>query len=272
MIVGKVKLGRLLTVLRDAPTAAMPVMNEFIERQARVLVSSSGKVPGLVQVTAPFSQGVRGSEAKRQGEDAVRRDIKRVFASASYAYKMIAAKSPEMADAFWYFLKKKDFATAGKILNDYSANVRIRNATVVSTPTTSLHDGARNRKTGRVPQNHHVLEIIDNEASLTRYIRKKQRLVGLLASSIPNAVGSRYGKLSGVPTWVSRHSNSWGRVSDRKSGLKRKITFTLTKRAAEDMQRKFTYVLGYRMAALERELKFLAGKIEKRLQADLKKA
>jgi hypothetical protein len=268
MIMGKIRTERLQRIIREFPRETEAEMDDFLTNNVRVLISSSGKVPGLVQVTPPFHKGVEGKAAQTHGQAKVKGDIKQVFASASYAFKMIAAKSPIMAEVFWRHLKRREFVKAQAVLSKYSSNVRLRGAAVVSAPDVTLHEKARGKNTGAVPKNRHVAQVIANEGKLNSYIRKKQSRVGYLASSIPVAVGGQFGNLRGVPAWVMKQKSRLGYVKRRKSGQKKSVTLGINS-GAYGVQRRFDTVIGYRLAAMERELPVIASKLEKKLRARL---
>lgn len=273
MIKANVDPRKVIRLLNDFPEDAALLTDKFLDKQARVLISSSGSIPGLVQVTPPFRANKRGNDAKNLGRARIAGDIKRVFASASYAYKMIAARDPEMADAFWYFLKRKDFSTAQKILADFSSNVRIKNAQIANKPDQQLHESLRSRRTGRIAKNQNVLQIIANEGSLNAYLKKRQRKVGFLASAIPTAVGNRFGPLKGVPSWVTSQKSSYGYLYQKRNRKSRMIRIGIaSKRAGSDLQARFTKVLQYRIEAIARELPYLKRAMERALRLKLKSA
>lgn len=265
MIIATVSVQSLVGVIRQFPGKSGVTMDSFLEEQTRLLISSSGNVPGLVQVTPPHSAGVRGNAAKQQGEAAVAGDIHEVYATPGRVYKLMRSYAGEPAAARWWKLWKNDPAKA-RLFLQLSAPSAIQ-AMAIGFDGGAAHATARGRD-GRVRGRPRVI-VLNELGALKKYVKKKQRNVGLLASSIPAAVGSRYGKLRGVPAWVLRHQASWGYVREVKSKRGRTIILGLTQSAIKDMQRRFTYVLSYRLKALERQLPFLVRKLEKRLQKEL---
>lgn len=270
MIIATVNAKRLTDLIRRFPEQTKGDMDKFLEKNARTLISSSGKVPGLVQVTPPFSQGVGGTAAKKQGEASVSRDIKRVYATPGMVYAAIKKAKPALAGVFWALVSKKQFAAAESIakrvpgIPSHLLNFR------------SFDDGAehlkRRSRDGRVNSKRQSFVITDPSATLKRYIKKRQKNVGLLAASIPSAAGSKFGKLNGVPAWVSRHRSRYGYVRDTKGRNKRTITIGITGKAVKDMQRRFSYVVKYRLAAMERELPYVARAIERKLASQIERA
>lgn len=274
MIVATVNIARVVNVIRQFPASAGVTMATFLHDQARILVSSSGSVPGMVQVTPPHSQGVKGAAAKKQGEAAVKRDIARVYASPSRVYAAIRDLDERKAAAYWKAVKAANFRRANEIAKGtpgLPANFR--------TDIRPFDDGAEHRrrrgKNGRVGGLRPTY-IVSNPQALWKngkpgaYVKKRMGNVGLLASSIPAAVGGRFGKLKGVPAWASRHSGSWGICRVQKTRGGETITLGLTKGAQGEMQRRFNAVLGYRMNAIKRQLPHITRKLEQRLQGQLR--
>jgi hypothetical protein len=165
-----------------------------------------------VELTPPMGKG-RGTtkETQRFGEGLVERDIKRVFATSSYAYKTIA--NPAARSAFWFLMKGKKadrvkaHQSAAAILRDHSSNTRMRNAPIVETPNTALHDQARRR--GRVSKAD-VKQIVTREPELKRYIKARQAKVGFLAAGWMAAVEEL--KVSKIPSWIKRHGSSSSKI------------------------------------------------------------
>lgn len=274
MISATINLGRLPQLIAQAPKIARPEMMRFVQDGTRALVSSSGNVPGLVQVTPPAHASgsglVSGRAAQQAGEAKVGRDVKRVFASAGYVYDTI--KAPAAASAFWFNLrgKKKDYAEAERIMRAASSNVKVRNASIAQRPDPALHKAARRR--GTVPRVD-VRQVIADPRALDRYIRLVQRRVGMLAAGIVSAYNGRFGSLRGVPAYVRRQISSWasGNITE-KGGDERSYQVTLRLDAGAlnpDMQRRFNYVLGYRIKAMNRQMHYIARSIEAKIAAQL---
>ena len=274
MVTATINLGRLPQLIAQAPKIARPEMMRFVQDGTRALVSSSGNVPGLVQVTPPAHASgsglVSGRAAQQAGEAKVARDVKRVFASAGYVYDTI--KAPAAASAFWFSIrgKKKDYAEAERIMRAASSNVKVRNASIAQRPDPALHKAARRR--GTVPRVD-VRQVIADPRALDRYIRLVQRRVGMLAAGIVTAYNGRFGSLRGVPAYVRRQISSWasGNITE-KGGDERSYQVTLRLDAGalnSDMQRRFNYVLGYRIKAMNRQMPYIARSIEAKIAQQL---
>jgi hypothetical protein len=271
MIIGKVSLGRLVPLIRQAPALANPVMQTFVRDSARALISSSGTVPGLVQVTPP-SQGKANANAKKTGEAAVMRDLYRVYTTPGEVYKLLRALNANAAAAFWMHISKKQWEKAQIILD------RFPSLPSYARTLKAFDDGqehrARRNNLGRVRGSKPSMLVADPKW-VRRYIREKQKLVGLLAASIPAAYNGRFGPLKGIPAWISRHGSSWagGFVNERPQKQGSTITIGLEAGSLNrETQRRFNYVLGYRLKAMQRQLPYLARVIEDRLAAQLTRA
>lgn len=266
LITSKVRMERLSRIVREFPLETRRVLDPWINKQIRTLISSSGKVPGLVQVTPPHMQGVRGMEAKRVGEAAVTRDVWKVYATPRRIYELLTkAAGVKVANRWWALHKRAPAEAIGWLEN--SAPAEIRRMTI-GFDGGAAHDKARGRN-GRVNLTRPKVLVITDAAAVGRYIRRRIRRVGLLASSIPSAAGGRFGRLGGVPAWISRHNSRYGYVSESRSKTKRTIRIGLTNRAISDMQRRFSYVLAYRERAMRDELPFVARALEKTLRLRL---
>lgn len=202
----------------------------------------------VTQWTPPAGPGLRGTAAKKAGEAAVRRDIRRVIATAGYAYSTI--KDPVQADYFWLLILSGHHAEAQEVLRAHSHNVRLRYAPIATRPDTALHQ--RNRKRGKVPASTHAQQIVTNAGALNSYIRAQQRKVGLLASGWLAA--ARYFKIK-LPAWVERHQTSG---SIRPSLLPWRTAYRITNDAphSADLPRKATRLAEIKMNQLRRRLPF----------------
>lgn len=250
---------KLLGQLRRYPRFIEQQATGLLQKNTRLLVSSSGKVPGLVQVTPPHSGGVAGLRAKKQGESAVMGDIWQVYATPAKLYDMIKAYGgAEIAGRYWWLLKNKPERIAQWL--DLTAPDAVRR----------LHkgwdDGAEHMKRrdhyGRVRGRWPSVRISESEIpKLRAYIKRRQKNVGLLAASIPAAYNGRFGPLRGVPAWIGRHRGSWagGSMTERRS-FRRGQVIRISVNAGRlngQMQRRFNYVHAYRVKAMERETPYI---------------
>lgn len=244
---------RLLQQIRSHPEFLAKQATVILQKNTRALVSSSGKVPGLVQVTPPHSQVAKGSAAKKRGEAAVLRDVWRVYGTPGKAYEGIKQRNPRAAAGFWRAVSNNQWAAAEAIMQS-----------TLHRSFQSFDDGAehmqRRNNQGRVSGKRPSLYVKDGK-SVRGYLKRRQRNVGLLAAAIPAAYNGRYGALSGVPAWIGRHQRSWagGSMHEHKT-LRRGTVIRISINAAKlngEMQRRFIYVVGYRVKAMERETPYI---------------
>lgn len=205
----------------------------------------------VTEWTPPAGPGLRGTAAKRAGEGSVARDVRRVIATASYAYSTIS--DPELADYFWFLILSKQYADAQDVLRAHSWNVRLRYAPISARPEASLHQ--RNRKRGKVPRSTHAQQIVTNTGALNSYIRSRQKKVGLLAAGW--LASARYFKVK-LPAWVERHQAGG---SIRPSLLPWRTAYRITNDAAHggvnDLPRKATRLAEIKMNQLRRRLPYV---------------
>lgn len=272
MIVAKVNLGRLVPLIRQAPEIARPVMTTFMRDSARTLISSSGGIPGLVQVTPP-AQGKADLNAKKTGEAAVMRDIYRVYITPGKVYELLRAINAGAAAAFWIHAKKKQWEQAQLILDRFPSLPDY--ARTLKAFDDGLAHRARRNNQGRVSGKKPSMLVAETRW-IRRHIREKQKLVGMLAAAIPTAYNGRFGPLKGLPNWISRHTSSWakGFVIDKpqRSGAEIIIGMDASPTLNRDAQRRFDAVLGYRLKAMQRQIPYIARSIEAKIAAQLANA
>lgn len=256
MISGKLDLTPLLRRMRATPEILHEQIQKMVLAESRLLVSSSGKIPGLVQVTPPFSNGVKGIAAKKQGEVRVEDDIRKAYGSPSDLWRLIrdaAGRGP--ADNFWAYMKLKRWEQANQIAMKFTGYQ------LESFDGGAEHRARRDARTGHVrggkqPRDKRVFLSPAAARSFEAYIKRKKNQVGLLASSLPSAA-SALGKITGVPAWVSRHHGPWGRCGITRTRNSLHVTLGLTQRAIADLQRRFGYVLDYRVKAFQRQIPYI---------------
>lgn len=228
MITASVQIGPLLKKLRQVPREAGRIVQQAIETDAR------GFIQDIIAITPP-AMGKANAEAKKRGEAAVARDIRRVYITPGQLFDLIRAKDPRLAAAFWSAVKQQDWPRASSIT---------RSAGVPDLIDFASDDGAahqsrrrRGKVTGRQPSYG-----IRDPRYLAAYIKQQQARVGLLAAGFkPGAEKLR----ARLPAWVRRHASTIGTVHIQ-SDLSR-FTITISNRArhgtANDLPRRMAYVL-----------------------------
>lgn len=259
----------LLVQLHAYPHFINAQAQVLMRKNVRLLVSSSGSVPGLLQVTPPFSQGVTGSKAKAQGEMAITKELLGIRGGGG---RRTGGVFVVMAD---------DLLAKNAKINTGGATVRLfvkKNGDVygcdralfkprASTQEMYAQHQSMRRKDGRVTEAggrtrdigrwKFITQMVVSRSAYLRYERFIHRRVGMLASSIVAAYNGKYGPLKGVPAWISRHTQSWApgsmiEIPFSSSGRIVRITIGAGSLSGE-MQRRFGYVADYRLRAMQRE-------------------
>lgn len=249
MITASINIAPLLGKLQRLGSVTKEPMQQLVRDQARLFISSSGNVPGMIQVTPPFSQGTSAAKAKKQGEGKVRRDIRRVYGLPSDLFALIKAKEPKRAGVFWALMVKADYERANN-LAQHITGYRMR----------PFDGGAahlrRRNADGQVRGRHisfYVLDPIGKEGALDRYIDEHVDNVGTYASGF-NAAALQLGA-KGVPGWVLDHGTRFSGISIQETPTSFYITIDdRVPFGISDTIRRMDYVLRYRGNALTRSM------------------
>ena len=252
MISANVQLGPLLKKLRQVPRETAQIMSKAVTDDAR------GFVKDIMAVTPP-AMGKANVEAKKRGEAAVARDIRKVYATPGKLYEMIQTNAPKLAAPFWAAVKAKDWQRANRLA---------RSANVPEIIDLGSDDGLvhqSRRKKGRVTGKQPSAGVQDVRY-LKAYIKTMQARVGLLAAGFKPAA-LRLG--ASMPAWISRHSASIGTISVNPN-LER-FTIVISNRArhgsGNDLSRRIGWVL-----KSEKRKKRLQNSIRYGIRAALKKS
>lgn len=245
-------MSRLRLQLRAYPRFVNDQANALLRKHARALISSSGANKGMVQIIPPASmdRSVFGNAAKKQGEAKVQADIWKVYGTPGDVYRLLKAKNAQVAKGYWQAVRRKDWAACNGIARRFGVPALVDFA--------GADDGAehkRRRVNGVVKGKEKTLYVNDGRY-VRAYIRMKQKLVGMLAAALVNNYDGRFGPLSGVDAWVSRHSSSWGsaQIDSYNQGSGPRVRIALNGgRLNSEMQRWFNTALRFRLAALQRE-------------------
>lgn len=142
--------------------------------------------------TEPFGFG---DDARMKGEEAIRGDIRKVYAIASDVFSELLGINPAQARAFYRYMKEENYARASGILYDVgSVYARLPIDDVVP----SFHQGSRSDG-GRV-QVSDPLELVKKVELLQSYIYKIQKRSGYAASGWSECA-SQLGGTRGIPNW-----------------------------------------------------------------------
>lgn len=223
-------------------------MKTLVTEQARLIISSSGKVPGMIQVTPPFSQGTTQSKARKQGENKVRRDIRRVYGLPSDLYRLIRDRDPKLAKAFWGMVRNEKWATASALAERITGS-RLREFDGGAAHRSRRSKGVVNGKSPSM----FVRDPVGQSGPLEDYTDHRISHVGIYASGF-NAAAARL-SARGVPAWVTRHGTAFSGISIQETPTSFHITISdKVPFGQADTIRRMEYVLRYRTNALQRQM------------------
>lgn len=245
-------LNALQAQLRRAPVQMRPALEAPVRTEARLFVQ------GVIKITPPASAGVTGTKAKKQGEAKVRRDIRRVYGSASDLYGLIARRDERIAKAFYALIQSGQTAKASALAR------RITGHELQPFDDGAAHRSRRGNR-GTVRGKTPTLFTADDDA-VQEYIELRQSHVGILPGGF-NPAGAELG--ARLPAWVRRHGMHPGGivVIDRGPNFAIRISNTAPYAQAQDMQRRMSYAQRYRQNALQRKLKAVLKAEEGRILA-----
>lgn len=237
-------------------------MHELVTEQSRLFVSSGGKTPGMIQVTPPHSAKVRGAAARKQGENAILKDLtggkhgggafRGIFTVIDDA--MLAKNVHVNKSGVIRLFARKDGTVYGCDQQFYKPNAGIsemrehhlrffKNGRMTQA-------GGRTRDVGRWK---FIEQMVVSRTSFQRYLAYIFPHVGIYASGF-NAAASQLGAKS-VPDWVLRHGTANGSIRIQEGA----DSFTVTMSddvpfGQADTARRMQSVLGYRASALDRAM------------------
>ena len=261
---GQMDISKLMKKLEEVAPAFQQPVKTLVDVEAGRFVTSSGKTPGMAQVTPPAHDGVTGRDAQQHGEWLVKGDIRRIYADPGRAYNLIrAACGRPAADAFWLainghtWLGKGGKIRKGKPALDEARRL-VRSLPGMAGMEVAPFDGGRAhevaRRKGRVGINRGVALIVTNWSAVKQYIKVKQKNVGIYAASL-GGIASTLGVASRLPGYIRRHGTRFGGgvARDETSGyiviLTMRVPF-----AEKDFIRRSDYVVKYRLNALRRQM------------------
>lgn len=242
-----VEIKPLVDKLRRIPGAFEKVVRPLVEQEAR------GFVRDVVKYTPPASKDVTGMAAKKQGEAAVERDIRKIYGTAAKAYIDLALRDKGVAKLFWRQISEGDYTAARELLQQYGGTRYQKTRSVASFDGGTMH--GRFRRRGRVTRDE-VMMLVTNAKELQKYIRKMQGQVGLLAAGWVRAA-EKLGQP--LPAWVTRHGAGRGGVVVMTGADK--VIILIANRVkyaqAQDMQRRADAVLAIRENKLRRRMPYV---------------
>lgn len=246
---------RLIQTLKDVGPQLRKGNKEMVTKASRLAITKA------VAITPPMSKD-RGptKETQRFAERIVQGDVRRVLATAAYAYETI--QSPAAASAFWFLTHRggakrrvANIEAAEAIVRKHSYNVRMRDAPIVMRADVREHERARKR--GRVPKGARVKQIAIRPTEINQHIRRKQKNIGLLAAGwLPAA---DHLKARGVPAWIKRHRGKAEgsiKIQDTQDQFIMDLINSVPWGAAAQLARILPYALNAAATGLRKEARF----------------
>lgn len=262
IVISELDFAPIAQKLRRVLPEAMRFLPEIVRDQARLMISSTGSVPGMVQVIPPAHEGVKGPTAGRHGMAKVGGDIRRVYLTPSAAYQDIEDHSGRAAaNAFHAALKGRTVTVSGgrnrrvkgtpqeaeRILR--ASGSRYRHADVAPFDGGAAHRSLR-LKDGTIGKRVIPRLVVINSRELQAYIKQRQANVGMMAAAF-NAAAA-FVRASGMPEYVTRHKTRWSSYQVLMTRteywllLSAKLPFGM-----EEIERRWWFVLGYRLKAMD---------------------
>jgi len=252
MITASINIGPLLADIKRAAELTAADTEAMIRQEATLFVYNAGKIPGIINVTPPFSQGKKGKAGLEQGKGKIDADLLGIFAPVSL----------------------KGQRTITHLFGDKDPNVGRKPPYIVSTkerhPDVKAIYTTRNNRRGKgksMTRGQAAAWYVDEQ----KFEALRKELHGHIgwacacwyAASVAAGLSPK-----GVPAWIRRHTSAPGDgASIHISATAFQITLSsaLDYNDAMNMGDKARRVLGYRENALQRRLPYM-------VRAALKKA
>jgi hypothetical protein len=237
---GELDITPYLEKLNQLSKIALVDMQDLMRQEAALFVFNGGKIPGIINITPPFSaKDPGGRSALFAGRIKINQDLAAVFQPV----KLKGHR--EISTVFGH-----------KLSTPVKVPTRERHPDV-----SGIYKQRRDRKnsTGRkiMGRGQRAPYYVDR-AKLESIRKAAHARIGFAAAAWYQAAMqcSPPLALKGVPDWVKKHSDvpGVGRITPTEHGIRIELSSSLSYNTALDMQGKATRVLGYRQSALERRL------------------
>lgn len=230
-------------------------MKDLIKREARLSVyNTNPKVPGLINITPPFSEKVKDSAgALLSAQRSIDRDLAGVFMPVTIKGQrtiphLFGNTAPNVGRKPPYKVPTKERWPDVAAIHKQRWESKNANRSKVMT--------RGQRDAGQKKQGYYYVDAI--KLSIVR--KEAYAVIGLACSCWWVAAQQLGLTPSGVPPWVKRHSSSWGKgrvLDDTVEKYTISISSSLPYNARLDMESKLQRVLGYRERALESSLPYI---------------
>jgi hypothetical protein len=237
---GELDITPYLEKLNQLSKVALTDMQDLMRQEAALFVFNSGKIPGIINITPPFSaKDPGGRSALFAGRIKINQDLAAVF-------QPVKLKGQ----------RKITTVFGRKLRKPVKVPTRERHPDVAAIYKQRFD---RKNATGRKVMGRGQRAPFYVDKGKLEAVRKAAHArIGFAAAAWYQAAMqcSPPLKLRGVPAWVKKHSNvpGVGRIIITEHGIRIELASTLSYNTALDMQGKATRVLGYRQSALERRL------------------
>jgi len=170
-----------------------------IKRTLPLMMRAAGRLiaVSLATSTAPYGTS---TAALKGGENAVERDIRRVYATPARVYRSFPDK--RKGGVFLGAMARRGYSRAQVMVDSFASSYR-------GVPIRPFDGGAAHqaaRKRGRVPANQRPLMIVQTTRNLDTYIRAEKEHVGKAKGGWAGGA-SALGGSRGLPQWVTRHAS-----------------------------------------------------------------
>lgn len=246
MITAKFDVSGILAKAKRINRITQADMRAFIRRQMTLTISSSGNVPGVIQITPPFGRS-KSAAALRAGKGGIDRDLAAVFQPV----KIKGRRS--ITQVF-----------GRPLLQPVSVQTRERHPDVEA--IYAQRRAAQSKSSRKRLSRGQSAAWYVSATKLNRLRRKLYARIGWACACWYQAAVKAGLTLRGVPAWVQRHTGAPGAASIRQTATN--FSITVTNRApygaALNLAAKAKAALGYRLKAMQRELPhFISGILKK---------
>lgn len=174
------------------------------------LLHTRGRFVAIVAATHTQPFGADGA-GKKKGEEAIRRDVRRIFLTANeFADRLSLSSAPRLQATLQNALRTGQWDRVEAIFE----KTGYRRLKLMQSPDASLHQAAR--VNGKVPKGTRPVGILQSQGSRDAYIKKVQKGVGFAKGGWATCAelftkAKTNGRLTrGIPGWVSRHKGKAG--------------------------------------------------------------
>jgi len=193
--------------------------------QLKSLAASMGRTAALVLARSTPPPGT-GEQAKTQGESAVARDIRTVYATPGDVWNDIS--NTRTAALFWSAVRAGEFDVAAAFAREFST--LYRNVPWGRFDGGALHKGARDAR-GHVRGGPRL--VVTNHRQLWAYVKQEQQHVGTAKGAWADCVRALGGTIRGLreegditANWITRKGHGRGRASFAGSTAHPTVTIT----------------------------------------------